>query len=95
MTTSFAVSIVLHFRPSFLPYQSRLVAGGVVAAVNVTFVIGVATEVVGTATVVVRRVPVAAVGWIAPVAAVVWIAICKYLISEQQYHRYDTYDTKC
>jgi hypothetical protein len=54
--------------------SSSLVAEGVVAAVNVTFVIGVATEVVGTATVVERRVPVAAVVWIATVA-VVWIDI--------------------
>jgi hypothetical protein len=45
--------------------SSSLVAEGVVAAVNVTFVIGVATEVVRTATVVERRVPVAAVVWIA------------------------------
>jgi hypothetical protein len=67
--------------------SSSLVAEGVVA-VNVTFVIGVATEVVGTATVIVWRVPVAAVVWIAALAAVapvVWIAICKYLLMPSDY----------
>jgi hypothetical protein len=46
----------------------KLIAALVIITVNVTFVIGVATEVVGTATVIVWRVPIAAVVWRVPIA---------------------------
>ena len=55
--------------------SSNLVAEGIVT-VNVTFVIGVATEVVRTATV---------IEWRVPVAAVVWIAIRKCLLMPSDY----------
>jgi hypothetical protein len=84
-------------------YQSRLVTEGVVAAVTVRqyvfLVICIATVGVGwrRPRVIVAAVGIATIITVAAVgiATIITVAtVCKCLVSEQRYHRYDTYGTK-